>query len=94
MVLFENGEQPELTGKDLQQILLQIFDEAPIPTAHVGYVVENVEHETRLKFNAPTAVVSFDLLLTWALPDHRQVRAHVLYWETDLLWEVTASEEF
>jgi hypothetical protein len=93
MVLFENGEQPELTGKDLQQILLQIFDEAPVPTAQVSYLVENVEHETRLKFNAPTAVVSFDLLLTWTLPDRRQMRSHVLYWETDMLWEVADSEE-
>lgn len=93
MVLFENGEQPELTGKDLQQILVQIFDEAQVPSSQVSYKVENIEHETRLKFNAPTAVVSCDLLLSWCLPDKLQVRAHVLYWETDMLWEVTASEE-
>ena len=93
MIFFENGEQPELTGKDLQQILSQIFGEVNPPPAPGHYLVENAEQETRLKFNAPTPVVSFDLLMTWTLPLKRQIRAHVLYWESDKLWEVMASEE-
>jgi hypothetical protein len=55
--------------------------------------VENAEHETRLKFNAPTSVLSFDLLMTWTVPRLRKIKAHVLYWEVDRYWEVTASSE-
>ena len=91
MIFFENGEQPELTGKDLQQILAQIFGEVDLPNLPGDYLVENAEQETRLKFNAPTPVVSFDLLMRWTSPKKQSIRAHVLYWETDLHWEVVAS---
>jgi hypothetical protein len=93
MIFFENGEQPELTGKDLQQILAEMFGEAALPTIPASYLVENAEKETRLKFNAPTSVVSFDLLMTWILPKKRAIKAHVIYWELDNHWEVTVSKE-
>ena len=93
MIFFENGEQPELTGKDLQQILAEIFGDVLLPSAPDSYFVENAEHETRLKFNAPTSVLSFDLLMTWTVPRLRKIKAHVLYWEVDRYWEVTASSE-
>jgi hypothetical protein len=91
MIYFENGEQPELTDKDLKQILLQIFGEVDLPSIPSSYLVENAEQETRLKFNAPTPVTSFDLLMIWIGPKEQKIRAHVLYWEYDRHWEVMTS---
>jgi hypothetical protein len=91
MIYFENGEQPELTDKDLKQILLQIFGEVDLPSIPSSFLVENAEQETRLKFNAPTPVTSFDLLMIWSGPEEQKIRAHVLYWEYDRLWEVMTS---
>jgi len=88
MLFFENGEQPELTGKDLQEILTEIEVATSQAIAPYTYLVENAERETRLKFNSPTEVVSFDLIVTWGEPSVRKIRAHVLYWETDKYWEV------
>jgi hypothetical protein len=91
MLYFENGEQPELTDKDLMQILLQIFGEVDLPSIPSSYLVENAERETRLKFNAPTSVISFDIQMTWIAPKKQTIRAHVLFWESDRHWEVMVS---
>ena len=86
MRFFEVAEQPELTGKDLKDIVAAAYGCEGLTEIPGSNCVSNVEFETRLKFNSPTPVTAMELIFhtgrtRWEL--------QVLYWEIDEEWEVT-----
>lgn len=86
MRFFEVAEQPELTGKDLKDIVVAAFGCDDMTIIPDSYCTSNIEFETRLKFNSPTPVMAMELVFNagrtcWQL--------ELLYWEIDGEWEVT-----
>lgn len=85
MRFFDVGEQPELIGKDLEQIVAAAFGCAELTEVPRIYSISNIESETRLKFNAPTPVAAMDLSF---ISGRFRWELQLLYWEVDGEWEV------